>query len=122
MYEDNPFWDRDYGSEWRAITKAAKKASGHRCKRCKKLYHDVELDTHHIIPVSTFIEEGYPEEGPAHYCHGVVTVKAWHCEQNLEVICYHCHGKEHPRLGELYDRMEIVGNRRVFKKDLEKFR
>lgn len=122
MYEDNPNWDRDYGKEWRYITKAAKKAAGHKCNKCKKLFRDVELDTHHIKPVSEFLAEGWELEGVAHYCFGVLTTKAWNVEPNIEVLCCKHHAEHHPHLAKKYENMEIIGNYRVYKNTLEKFK
>ena len=98
-----------YGNEWRLITKNAKRRKKYRCKKCKKKFKRINLDVHHLIPISYFVSEGYVIPGPLHRCYGIRTRRPWHTANNLEVLCMKCHSQcYHPHLIPLYQDLNYT--------------
>ena len=97
-----------YGEEWKLIRKKAKKKANCICEKCKNKFPSIDLDVHHIVPISHFINEGYVIPGPIHRCFGVKTRRPWHVDSNIEILCMRCHAEEyHPHLVELYRAIDF---------------
>ncbi len=85
-----------YGTEWSAISKAAREAANWACQECHTVTEPRDLHVHHIKTINSFIRAGaaWVKE---HLCHGVKTKRPYHTETNLRVLCRSCHGDEHGR-------------------------
>ena len=101
-------YDFQYGSEWVLIRKRAKKHYAYTCQECNKTFGSYDLDVHHIVSISHFINQGYVLPGPEHRCFGIKTRRYWHVKVNLIVLCMRCHSEcHHPHLQELYKKLEF---------------
>lgn len=85
--ENNPNWqgghDDDYGPNWEAQKRKARKRDKYRCRACGKKPKSVNLHVHHIVP---FREFGYVPGENDNYLEANEL-------QNLICLCRSCHGQ-----------------------------